>query len=951
MIKLKHFFIAVPLFALTGSGLPGDEGVGDLMLGDWGSYSDRYAGISHIADPERGLRFDLSVFPLTPGKKNLPMESAGSGNVYSYWAAKPDLDAYTLRFVMDQVRRRAWCDVSYFRQDDASRLFCVDLNNTSRTVWDGEIHLLAHLRYPPWNFAGSYKQEPLRPALVDLPDGALWIRGLGYDALNLASPDVHDVLPERGVLRREVRIHGSVGGSALGRGFGQAKGDQAVYRFKITQGMGNAVLLLRGRSDGDSKSTFRLEGLVKKGCSFPVSDEFGLLTIDLGRVRAGSHEIIMTSEGTGSVLLDGFAVVDKNVAGKVRFSILEPNSLPEITTVGNRRGVILSYPDLKQVYGYALAIPEGGELRTLMWRNLYRAFGESDHGSTKIHGGGRHGKGDPEARFVDLGFDQEPLPDRGKRRYWGMVCTGSKDEVHRRLLDFLARPPDELEKKSVTFEVLPPYNLDGEHYALSQQLMTAATSMNIIYPHLHELRYIPGYTPAKNWGCMFTWDNGMHGIGLNLLDAKRSAELMCQVTTAPGAETPYIWGGSPMPIQFYQFREWWNLYQHRATMEKLYPRLKQMYEWFIGRGHGSNTRGPAKDRMISTYEYFYNLGWDDYPGHSLSGVSNRKLGWTTPVCQSVHTLIGARALGQAASVLGLDKDAAVFEADARQLEEAILEDAWDGESGYFGYVVYDWETGDRLGILRGKRKRPSTIPPHREQENLEVFVDGKSGVNINMGLDGVEPWFAGLGSPEQREQQFRLLSTEGMLWTPNGLITVDPRSPFSGEGYWNNRAWIPPQWWFWKGALDQGKGEFAYRVAHAVLDNARRVSGKWTTYENYSTTEEEAGGTGMNFAGLSTPTLDFFYSYYVPGTLSFGHDAWVEEKKWSEDKTSVRAVVRFGQDRPGETRLAIACFSPGGEITATWKGQPVPVEKITDGAVYVSIPCHKERGELIIKKE
>ena len=35
----------------------------DLRLPLWGSYTKTYNGISHIADLERGLRFDLSVFP------------------------------------------------------------------------------------------------------------------------------------------------------------------------------------------------------------------------------------------------------------------------------------------------------------------------------------------------------------------------------------------------------------------------------------------------------------------------------------------------------------------------------------------------------------------------------------------------------------------------------------------------------------------------------------------------------------------------------------------------------------------------------------------------------------------------------------------------------------------------------------------------------------------------
>jgi glycogen debranching enzyme len=386
-------------------------------------------------------------------------------------------------------------------------------------------------------------------------------------------------------------------------------------------------------------------------------------------------------------------------------------------------------------------------------------------------------------------------------------------------------------------------------------------------------------------------------------------------------------------------------------MEILYPRLRQMYEWFIGRGHGSNTRGPAEDGLISTYEYFYNLGWDDYPGHTFARMVSDQ-GWPAPVCQSVHTLIGARALSQAARELGLKKDIAVYEADARRLEQAILEHSWDGGSGYYGYVVYDHENGEPLGIIRGRRKTPSNERPHRDRANLEAYVGGTRGLNINMGLDGMAPWYAGIGSPGQREQQFELLTTEGRLWTSIGLLTVDLESPFSCPGYWIDRAWIPPQWWFWKGALDQGKADFAYNLAHAVLKNARHVAEeKWNTYENFSYSEMEAGGSGLNFAGLATPSLDFFHSYYVPGTISFGHDAWVEETEWSEDKTSVRSMVRFEQDRPGEIRLVLACFDPGGETAATWKGKEVPVEQVTDGAVYVRLPCRKETGELIVKRK
>jgi len=933
------------------AGIPADENNGTDIFGHWGPYSDRYAGVSHIADLERGLRFDLSAFPVTPGKRSLPFENTGHGNIYTYWAASPTLEEYTYRFIMDSDRK-AWCDVSYVEHDNAGRLFRVDMHNQSGKQWAGDFHLLAHLRHPPLDYFARIGNTSLRCGVTALPEGAIWVKSLDYDRLNLASPDKHDALPERGLLRREVRAQGSVGGSLLGRGFGKAQGDAVIYLFDVPRDMTNAILLLRGRSDTDQEASFMLSGAVDGPFTFPVSDEFAVLPVPAGRLQAGTHELRMTSLGGGSVLFDGFAVLPGDQADQVSFTVIDPHAAPTIEIIGNGKGMILDYPAVEQFYGYAIHMPSGGRMRSLMWRELYEAFGDKwdISGEDRIHGGGRYGEGDADARFIDMGFTMEPLPDGGNRRYWGMVCQGSKAEVRASLDEFLARSAEDYESRAPSFEMLPPYNADGEPFAFSQQLMSAATAMNIIFPHRYERRYSVGYTPAKMWGVLYTWDNGMHGIALNLLDPAVSAALMYQMTTAPGAETPFIWGGAPMPMPFYQFHEWWNRSRDRETLALLYPRFKQMYEWFIGRGHGSNTRGPAKDRLISTYEYFYSLGWDDYPGNTFARMSE-KAGWPAPVSQSVHTLVAARALAHAARELGLKKDEAVYQADARELERAILEDGWDGGSGYFGYVVYDDESGEPLGMIRGRRKRPSNERPHREPDNLEWYVGGTEGVNINMGLDGVAPWFAGIGSPEQRGQQFELLSTEGRLWTSIGLLTVDLESPFSCPGYSIDRVWNAPLWWFWKGALDQGKGEFAYNIAHAVLQNARDVAEKsWNTYENFSYSEMEGGGTSLNYAGHAAPELDFFHSYYVPGTISFGHDAWVEQQEWSEEGTEVRSVVRFEQDRPGETRLVLVVFETGGTVTATWKGRNVPAERVTDGGVYVRLPCKQEKGELIVKE-
>jgi hypothetical protein len=51
----------------------------DLRLPDWGPYTKKYTGISHIPDIHAGLRFDLSVFPGYYRRQVLVPNVVGSG--------------------------------------------------------------------------------------------------------------------------------------------------------------------------------------------------------------------------------------------------------------------------------------------------------------------------------------------------------------------------------------------------------------------------------------------------------------------------------------------------------------------------------------------------------------------------------------------------------------------------------------------------------------------------------------------------------------------------------------------------------------------------------------------------------------------------------------------------------------------------------------------------------
>ena len=60
----------------------------DLSFPAWGPYTKKYIGLSHIPDPQKGIRFDLSVFPgFYRRKVDVPNTFFESG--FHPWEASP----------------------------------------------------------------------------------------------------------------------------------------------------------------------------------------------------------------------------------------------------------------------------------------------------------------------------------------------------------------------------------------------------------------------------------------------------------------------------------------------------------------------------------------------------------------------------------------------------------------------------------------------------------------------------------------------------------------------------------------------------------------------------------------------------------------------------------------------------------------------------------------------
>ena len=236
-------------------------------------------------------------------------------------------------------------------------------------------------------------------------------------------------------------------------------------------------------------------------------------------------------------------------------------------------------------------------------------------------------------------------------------------------------------------------------------------------------------------------------------------------------------------------------------------------------------------------------------------------------------------------------------ADAEGFTRALQEYAWDPQAGYFSYLLHD------------------------EQGKPQDFFRHESGENYNMGLDGASPLFAGACTPDQQQLLWQRLADPDRLWCPCGLSTVDQSAPYySKEGYWNGAVWMPYQWFFFKAALDAGRGEFAWRIADTALELwCKETERSYHCFEHFMI--QSGRGAGWHqFGGLSAPVTQWFASYYRPGTVTTGFDTYLRKAEFGPDNRSARLELDI--TRPGKTTLLLVLEGQG-----PWKAEAsVPVE-------------------------
>jgi len=888
----------------------------DLRLPEWGPYTKRYAGISHIPDVTQGLRFDLGILPghyrrqvLVP---NVKWETA-----HHPWEAAPGLDYYAYRYELEW-KDQVYCDVSFSALSGKARLLRCEFVNQTELEQNLVLHLMAAMNFPP---VRPYSDEPIQLTFVQLPDDGLWVDALDYEDLVFAHPRPSDHLVYDAMLRGEIRQHGFVNGSGIGQGFGRDQGDTVIYRLRLDRAWRSAQLILRYQVDGPAAARLRAEGLINQVVDLPRTGEgvFQLASLEIGALTSGEHLLRFTSLGEAEIKLDGFVLVEADGAKQIRFTGQPWNPIPELLPGPTDNSLILKYADTETYYGLAWNFADWA-VREVLNDELDGFFRHSVHEHTR-----RILAGPGEGHFTNIFLRPIPIRPHSRRIVHGLVCAGDWQEVEARLSSFSS----EASLHEETFQTArarvyhPEGKPSGDAYIFSQERMAATTLMNVVYPVYTRRSFIRHYTPGKWWDCLYTWDSGFIGLGLLEIDIERAVDCLNAYVTDPGdPQAAFVHHGSMVPVQIFLFHELWQRTQSQDLLASFYPSLRQYYLFLAGRLGGSTTRS-LRSNLLKTWDYFYNSGgWDDYPPQvhvHRNGLAER----VTPVITTAQAISSAKILLMAAEALGIADDRQTYLEDIASFSEALQQHAWDSEAGYFSYVVHD-EAGQPREFLRHSQ-----------------------GANYNMGMDGASPLYAGVCTSVQAAELVERLFNPRRMWTHIGLSTVDQSAPYyQKDGYWNGAVWMPHQWFFWKGLLGLGYGALAEQIGRTALELWQaEVAASYNCFEHFIV--QSGRGAGWHqFGGLSTPVLAWYNAYHRPGRLTAGLDTWIVRQSFSDHNRSLNATLKFNGPADRPTTLLVT-MQPGFSYTASWNGMDTPVTELYPGTLQVQLTPAVE-GQLVV---
>ncbi len=901
----------------------------------WGPYSKKYAGISKITSVEKypTARFDFLTVPGVMGF-DIRVPNVTLPSAYHPWLSSADYSFYSFRHDLEW-KDVVYADVSYTKLSENSTLVRAEITNNTDLTKNCVVNYFSSLELPI-----------KKPFEAVLPEKSDFIKATDYVSYNYAIRRPWDEQNADGNIKGVFTDSRFTNGVGLGdrcekwhmphkvlKPFGGEKGDCAKFETEIKNDYENAVLVVRYRSSdihyvqgkqvgvtyikSENTATFSVNG---KELVLPPSDDMAYAVLDFGKVQNGKLELTVEGLGTGAAEFDFFALCEKEDADVITSAQPKedtPEYIPDSKTEKCENGYLVSaeYKDCEDKFylrvfdnNTRFRDVETGALEDCMSARMSNAD-ESFDDLTESFTGAFNRKHSDDGFFLNaISHTIFVAPHSSVVRY----AVISSEEITDKTEEEYESLYTEAKKKAIKIAL----NKDGEKYALSNQLLTAAVLTNVVYPIYKHGDYIIHHTPGKRWDCLYTWDSGFIGLGMNEY-APKFAEFILDTYLSEESNKDYAFlhHGSPVPVQIYQLFEMLQKSDDKKYLE-FYDRVRLYYLFLSGKIRNS-TYAKFKSGILTSYDYFYSTsGMDDYPAQ-VAMMKERKRDIASPVITTAQVIRFAKILSILADKLSKEEDKAEYKADIEKLTKALNDYSWDKDSGYYSYVLHD-----------------------ENYELKEKFVT-ESGENLNKGLDGIYPIIAGACNEEQKKAILSHLQNEKEMLSPYGISAVDQSAGyFKVNGYWNGNIWFPHQWFIWKSMLDCGESDFAFEIAKRALDVWKReVESTYYTFEMVSVVTGN-GGWFHNFGGLSTPINLWTKAYFSPGTVNVGFDTYLDRVSKNDNNTEMKIELTYYGENEKCTVLAV--MNDSKKYKAVLDGKEIKINERVSGLCEIECSFEKD---------
>ncbi len=881
----------------------------------WGPYSKKYMGISRIVEEmsEIGARYDFTIHP-TLWNSSTPVPNVTVPSGYHLWNCKNDYSYYSYRYELmwkDQV----YADVSFSKIDEDSVLMrCEYFNNTALSQ-NCLLNVFASLEFSHPTYCKLH--TPKKCVVKTAND---------YEEFTYAVPRPWDNENPDGMFKGMFADEHFYLGKGLGdrcenyhvhflnlKPFGCEKGDRVSYKISA-DGFENPVIALRYRTVTDGDAFFEMNG---ETITLPEMKELGFAYLPY------KSDITLESLGAAGVELDFLAVIEQQDKSELYTQTVDHPFMPETETqiLENGHRTRLTYNGVNKPF-YILTNNRNTRERELptgcLEDALINRLSNGDHTYDDLQ---ETFSGSFLRKNSDKGYFHNSIIKSifvdAKSSHTEYVVLSQKEIEPMTDAEYEA-----IYNKARSGNVVTQYNEAGKKYSLSTEILKSTLLTNAVYPVFRHGENVIHHAPGKRWDSFYTWDSGFIGMGL----LESSPELclyaldmyLCDESNKDFA---FLLHGSLVPTQFPEYLELLKRTNDKEKLSFLYDKAKIYYEFLRGRNHGS-TVAKFNNGLLTTYDYWYShCGMDDYPAQ-VEMMARYAQKYTCPCLSTAQIIRAGKIMRMIADSLGRTDDIKVYDADIEYSTRALNELAWDEESGYFGYTLYD-ENGNVTGIMRTQ-----------------------DGENWNKGMDGVYPLVAGAVSGERKQRLIDHIKNPNEMWSRAGISAVDmSASYYFDDGYWNGNVWMSHQWFIWKTMLDNGEADFAFDIAERALDMWKEETDfTYNTYECFGIATRR-GGWFHNFGGLSAPICIWANCYYKPQTVTTGFDIWTNYQK----TTDTSAEISFKYYGDNDRYTMIVTLSDSKEYVAFLDGKEIEYNERNKGSLEFTFDGDVKSGVLEIR--